>query len=137
LIADRFWLLTDIENSDGTSNFVFDTADFLRYNARFRSDTFYTISTYCAQRGGFYSIEGSTLTASPPMLTGAVFDCAPLPELTSFNDTSDSDIFSLLIEIFNSGDFSVEYIDEVLQLNTIDNRLLKFRECTTDCFVQI
>jgi len=136
-IADRFWLLTDVVNSDGTSNFTFSSADFVRYTARFRSDTFYIVSTYCAERGGFYSIENSTLTVTQPMLTGVIFDCAPLPELTSFNDTSSTTVFPFLIDIFNFGTFTIEYYDEILQLTASNNNVLKFRECITDCFVQI
>ena len=98
----------------------------------------YTLGTFCNERGGFYSFENNSLMVTPPMLTGTVFDCPAPPEpLTSFNDTSGFAIFSLMIEKFSMDVFSTQLNDDVLLLNAADGTILLFRECITDCFVQI
>jgi len=134
-IADRSWLLTDLNNTDGMVLYQFNQNDFIRQVVRFRSDDFYELITYCAQTGGFYSIENSLLTVSSTMET-FIPDCAPLPELTSVNDTSGLRIFELLIELFSENEFIVDFTESILQLNTVDNNMLMFRECITDCFIQ-
>jgi len=133
-IADKTWLLIELQTSGDLPLFQFNPDDFIRQVVRFRSDDFYELNTICAQNGGFYSIDNSLLTVSVPMIS-AIIDCAPLPELTSANDTSGISIFTQLNTLFSENDFIIDLTDGILQLNTTSNDMLRFRECITDCFI--